>query len=94
MAGLASDASPLALTFRNDASPLHLDNAVGERRSVIPVVCHENHRQTQSAPEPRHFRAKRDAQIRIEAGKRLIEKKQSRTSDERPGKRDALLLAA
>ena len=67
---------------------------VGERERLVLVVGDEDRRRARVAQHPAHVVAHRRAQARVERGERLVQQHERRVDGERPGERDALLLAA
>ena len=82
------------LSDGRDAPGAHLDHAVGEGRRVFAVVRDVDHRDRQFASQSTKFRAQGGPQFRIETGERLVEQENARPTDQRPGQRRSLLLAA
>ena len=77
-----------------DQAVLHDDQAVGDRHRLELVVRHEDGRDVQPLLELPDLLAHDEPQVRVEVGEGLVEEQDLRFEAERPGKGDALLLAA
>ena len=78
----------------HDAAVVQDRDDVGERQRLVLVVGHEDDRRAERCEQLLDLGAQAVAQARVERGERLVEQDQARLRRERPGHRDALLLAA
>ena len=77
----------------NDAA-IHHHDALPERHRFDLVVRDIDHRGAERAMQPRDFRSRRGAQLRIEIRQRLVEQEHLRMAHQRAAERDALTLPA
>ena len=77
-----------------DQAVLHHDETVGDRHGLELVVRHEDRRDVKPLLELPDLLAHHEPEVRIEVGEGLVEQQDLRFETERPGKGDALLLAA
>ncbi len=73
---------------------VHDGQAIGHRERLFLVVGDVQERDSDLLLECAQFDLEGAAQLGIERTQRLVEQQDGRTKDERPGERDALLLAA
>ena len=73
---------------------MHDADTIGDREGLLLIVRHQNCRRATRLQDLPDFVAQALAQFDIKAGKRLVHQQQRRPRGKRPGKRDALLLAA
>ncbi len=78
----------------DDAAVLHHRDVAGQRQRLDLVVGDVDRGDAELALQPLELVAQRLAQLGVEVGQRLVEQQQRRLDDERPGQREALLLAA
>jgi hypothetical protein len=80
-------------TFLEDGAVIHEEHAVGGVARETHLVAHYHHRHAALA-QISHDAKHRAYELRIERAGRLVEQHHARLERDRPGDRDALLLAA
>ena len=80
--------------FLDDAALVHHRDPVGHGHRLFLVVRHINGGDRQAALQVADFLPHLDPQLRIQIGKRLVEKQDARLDDDRARERHPLLLAA
>ena len=77
-----------------DLARIHHSDPVRQRERLLLVVRHIDERHPEPALENSHLNAQLLAQLRVEVGERLVEKKNLRLDHEGTRDGDALLLSA
>ena len=77
-----------------DAAVVHDCDAVGERKSLVVIVCDVQRREPEAGEEVAQLDHQPLPQRAVERSERLVQHEQARGGRKRPRQRDALLLAA
>ena len=70
------------------------DDAIGERQSLVVIMCDVDRRGAEHVVDASDFAAHFEAELGVEVGERLVHQNKRRLDDDRARDGDTLLLAA